>query len=266
MKVKERCTTITKPNYISNSFVKLNNVIGTHKLFCFPHAGGSSTYFKKWGGICEELEIELIAIQYRGRRKRVLEEPIDTMEGLVHELLVEFAEISDDQPFSFFGHSLGGMVCFELCRQLYESKQRLPKELFLSSCRTPLNRKSTKQIYHLSDEEFIKTLKKLNGTSSEVLDHPLFSSLFLPMLRADFKIAGTYHIPFITPLPVSITCMVGESDFISEEEVLEWEKYTSVEYNHRLFHGDHFYLNQHVTEIVHIINAKIEPRVISKSS
>lgn len=252
---------MSKPSYLSNSFVKLNSVDGQHKLFCFPHAGGSASYFRKWGTICEEMKIELIAIQLPGRGKRTGEQPLDNMECVMSQLVEELPSLLDERPFSFFGHSLGGMISYELCSQLSVNHQKIPNHLFLSSCRTPDTPSSVNKLYQLPDREFINKLKRLNGTPSEILDNPIFRALYLPLLRADFKLAETYRNTLKIPLPVNITCFYGDRDIVKRSDVLKWRDYSSLAYSHQMFNGDHFYLSKHVKEILKIVHGKIDLKI-----
>lgn len=110
----------------------------------------------------------------------------------------------------------------------------------------------------LNDEQFIYKLKELNGTPDEVLNIPELRNLLFPMLRADFKLAETYYREMDgSKLPIPITCFRGHNDTVSSKALLEWEKYTDKSFNHQTFLGNHFYLNNYVSEIMKLIEDKL---------
>src|SRR5688572_3623984 len=74
------------------------------------------------------------------------------------------------QPFAFFGHSMGGLVSFELARQLRRAHGIEPRALFVSGRPAPqLPVEAT--TYNLPHDEFIQDLRHRGGTPEEVLRH-----------------------------------------------------------------------------------------------
>jgi medium-chain acyl-[acyl-carrier-protein] hydrolase len=86
------------------------------RLFCFPYAGGGSVLFHHWGAKLPA-DIEICAIKLPGRENRLSEPPFVRVAPLV-QALVEGLMPYLDRPFAFFGHSLGGLVSFELAHEL----------------------------------------------------------------------------------------------------------------------------------------------------
>src|SRR5580704_11807660 len=87
---------------------------GRLRLYCFPYAGRGGSVFVPW---CAPLapEIEVCPILLPGREARIRETSVTSMPALV-DSLVDAIQADDDLPFAFFGHSLGGLVAFELSR------------------------------------------------------------------------------------------------------------------------------------------------------
>ncbi|MEE3956206.1 thioesterase II family protein [Peribacillus frigoritolerans] len=226
-----------------------------YRLFCFPYAGGSSSFYRPWASYCNE-DIEVIGIQLPGRDKRIYETPIDNLENLISNLTMEIKEFLD-KPFVFFGHSMGSILSYEICKALLLSENHIPKHLFLSSCRAPHLSLREEMIHTLSDSLFIEKLKELNGTPDEILNRKEFSELFLPMLRSDFKIAETYQRSIDTQLPLPITCIIGDNDTVSVSDSMEWQKHTSDIFSHSIYSGDHFYLKSHSNDIMDSIKLKL---------
>src|SRR5467141_1404547 len=78
------------------------------RLFCFPHAGGAGSDYRKWPADFPP-EIEVLPIQLPGRGNRWNEPPIERMAVLVERLASALAPRLD-VPFAFFGHSMGCFV------------------------------------------------------------------------------------------------------------------------------------------------------------
>ena len=84
------------------------------RLFCFSYAGGSSTTFASWQAALAP-DIDVCAIQLPGRGAR-MGEPLMTS---FPELIGTIAQVISNQrgaPYAFFGHSLGGLIAFEVAR------------------------------------------------------------------------------------------------------------------------------------------------------
>jgi medium-chain acyl-[acyl-carrier-protein] hydrolase len=102
------------------------------RLFCFPYAGGSASLYRGWS---ERLpaEVEVCPIQLPGRENRLLEKPFSQLQPLV-EALGEALLSYLDEPYAFFGHSMGALISFELTRLLRrEGCVRLPERLLVSA-------------------------------------------------------------------------------------------------------------------------------------
>lgn len=76
------------------------------RLVCFPYAGTGATIFRPWVAHLSP-RIELCLVNLPGREKRLKESPYTHLNILV-EALVDGLAPHLDQPFAFFGHSLGG--------------------------------------------------------------------------------------------------------------------------------------------------------------
>ncbi len=61
---------------------------------------------------------------------------MNRLEPSVQELSLQI-KLYLDKPFTFFGHSMGGLVSFELTRLLYKKYGVNPVDLFISARRAP---------------------------------------------------------------------------------------------------------------------------------
>lgn len=218
------------------------NAAARYRLFCFPYAGGGSSAYRTWA---TELpaDVELCLVQMPGRESRWKDTPFLDMAGLVataHDALREHF----DRPYMFFGHSLGGLVAFELARALRASGSRGPAHLFISAHRAPHLPNPHPEMRHLDDGPFVDEIKRrYGGIPQAVLDTPDLLQLVLPCLRADFTVFETYQYRDGQPLDIPISAFGGTTDgYVKQDALAEWAAQTSQPFSLRMLPGDHFYL------------------------
>jgi len=97
------------------------------RLFCFPYAGGSASAFRTWATHIPPY-IEVCAIQLPGHETRLREPLMTSLPPLTCALADALAPYLD-KPFTFFGHSMGAIICFELARKLRKRVGRIERIL-----------------------------------------------------------------------------------------------------------------------------------------
>ena len=225
-------------------------------LFCFPPVGGGSMFFRSWLQSGPR-EITICPIQLPGREHRMMEQPFDRLSPLVEKLL---DVIPHDQPFAFFGHSMGALVSFELARRLRKEGLPGPQALFVSASSGPqLPRKPPR--YCLPDAEFIEALRVLGGTADTALNNAELLRDFLPLLRADFAVVDTYEYLQEEPLDCPIRVFGGIDDReVPCDQLMAWRTQTRGEFTSRLFAGGHFYIQDVWEKLIADIELKLRPR------
>src|SRR5690606_12900001 len=94
-------------------------------------------------------------------------------------------------------------------------------------------------------------IEKLNGTPPEILSHPEYLEVFLPALRADFKLCETYQYRPKDPLHCPIIAIGGDQDPEASAEMLSaWEKHTTHSFSLWMFSGDHFFIHSEEEALV----------------
>lgn len=205
--------------------------------------------------------IELLAVQLPGRENRFSEFPYTDMWTLVKRLGNELSPYLD-RPYAIFGHSLGALTAFEFIREVRRRREPMPELFFPSAYHAPHMPDRNSAIYDSSDEEFIARLRKYKGTPTDVLENAGLMKVFLPRLRADFKILGTYVHEVGAPLSCPIVAFDGtDDDNVNEEELLAWKIQTNKSFEFHTIVGDHFYVKSAESEIIKIINEKINNRI-----
>jgi medium-chain acyl-[acyl-carrier-protein] hydrolase len=167
--------------------------------------------------------------------------------------------------FAFFGHSMGAIISFELAHLLRHEHKRGPAHLFLSGRPAPHLIKEEPPTYDLPEAEFIEELKRMQGTSSEILEHPELMALLSPILRADLEVCQTYEYQPRPPLDCPITAFGGlQDEDISREQVEGWRDYTTSSFAMRMFPGNHFFLHRSAPVLLRMIAQDLTPKIISK--
>jgi pyochelin biosynthetic protein PchC len=226
------------------------------RLICFPHAGGSATFYFPISQAMSPA-VDVLAIQYPGRQDRFNESCIDdirTMADLITEEIARWA----DRPVTLFGHSMGATVAFEVAIRL-ERRGIVARGLFASARRAPTRHRDGR--IHLADDAgLISSLEQLGGTEAPVIGDPALLRMILPTLRSDYRAIETYRFHPGPPLNCPITVLIGDDDpHVTIDEAEEWKQQTRAAFRMRVFRGGHFYINAHTEAVLREIREHIEP-------
>jgi medium-chain acyl-[acyl-carrier-protein] hydrolase len=235
------------------------------RLFCFPYAGGGSAIFHHWGTELPD-GIEVCAVKLPGRESRMSEPPLARVAPLV-QALAEGLLPYLDRPFAFFGHSLGGLVSFELVHELLRQQRPTPVHLLVSAVRAPHIPTVGPDIHNLPTPAFIARLRDFKGTPEAILNHPVMMDMLLPALRADFAISETYTHSAKAPLNCPITVFCGLQDaIVSAGALLAWQSYTRHTFTMHPIAGGHFFINQARSEVLEKITQTLRPHLPQRRS
>ena len=219
------------------------------RLFCFPHAGGTSDVYRSWQRWFPE-HIDLCLVHLPGRGKRLREQAFTQTTALVKAVADRLApEI--DVPYALYGHSMGATIAFELACELVHRRCTPPQHLFVSGRRAPQCPRTEPTTFNLPHDEFIAELRRLNGTPREVLENPELLELFMGLLRADFEMVETYQYRPTEQLSCPITVYGGLHDQeVPAESCHAWKERTSASCTVRMVDGDHFFIRNPIPAFV----------------
>ncbi|MET8681533.1 alpha/beta fold hydrolase [Streptomyces sp. NPDC004647] len=224
------------------------------RLVCFPHAGGSASYFFP---VSQELSpaMDVLAVQYPGRQDRRSEPCIDDIGRLADALLPELLRWAD-RPLVLFGHSMGASLGFEVARKLEERGTRL-LGLFASGRRAP-SRFRDERVHLRTDDQLIADITRLNGTDSTVLGDPEIVRMILPAVRSDYKAAESYRFQGGPKLACPILALTGDADpQVTLDEARAWREHTDGTFELKVFPGGHFYLNSQAAQVLDAIRSHV---------
>lgn len=211
------------------------------RLFCFPYAGGAALTFRTWRDSLP-MAFEVCPVELPGRGKRITSAPFTRLQFLVQAIVIALLPYLD-KPFAFFGHSMGGLVSFELARLLRKKYNKSPVHLFVSGYRAPQVPDPDPPIHGLPEPEFLEELRRLNGTPEALLENTELMQLLLPAIRADFAVIETYAYIPESPLDCPITAFGGLQDReVSCDDLKAWIEQTNAAFSLHMLPGDHFFL------------------------
>jgi len=221
------------------------------RLFCFAHAGGGASLFRRWHAALPE-SVEVHPVQLPGRETRFRDERYTRVPQLAHELADVLAPLLD-RPYALFGHSLGALVSHGLACEQRARGERLPERILISGSSGP-QLAPRRRLHDLSDEALVAALRDMEGTPPQVLDNAELLSLFLPLLRADFELVETYQVEPTTPLALPFT-LIGSADDLEvpPERLAAWAAHSSQPAHEVRVQGGHFYPATHESELVAVV-------------
>ncbi|MET0415217.1 MAG: alpha/beta fold hydrolase [Actinoplanes sp.] len=224
------------------------------RLICFPHAGGSATYFAPLAKAFPAA-IDVVSVQYPGRQDRRTEPGLESI-GELADAALDAVRSCADRPVALLGHSMGALVAFEVAGRL--EKDGVPVDaLFASGRRAPSTYRDELGLF-TDDNSLIDELRKLRGTDPELLEDPEIQRMILPALRSDYRAVGTYRWTAGIPLAAPIHVHVGQGDpRVSAAEAHAWSTHTSGEFTVSTYPGGHFYLNTQVAEVARAVSAQL---------
>ncbi|WP_165665266.1 thioesterase II family protein [Metapseudomonas otitidis] len=230
------------------------------RLFCLPYSGASAMAYNRWRRILPAwLVVQPLELPGRGMR---MDEPLHTrLDTLVAQLAREVAP-QVQQPYALFGHSLGGLLAFELAHALREKGLPEPLALFPSATAGPARRNVDDYRDAKSDAELIARLRSLQGTPEEALANEELLRLTLPILRADFLVAGSYAYRRREPLQAPIHVLGGKADELRVDELLDWQDETATGFSLDMFEGHHFFLQQQEAAVLRTLKRYAEQHLL----
>lgn len=188
-------------------------------------------------------DYDTVFLEYPGRGERIDEPYAESVECLVEDLFLKIRPEIDELPYYVFGHSLGGLIAYELLLKLQNSSLQMPVMAFISGRLPPDFCKNVEIVSDKPDMDFLDVVSKYGGIPHEFYDNPKIRELFLPILRADFRLLEKYKDNFRTDkLNCDMTILYADGDASTpEKDVKKWKEFSNGQIYFSRFEGGHFY-------------------------
>lgn len=196
-------------------------------------------------------------VRLPGRESRLAEPAL----GSMGELLAAMVPALDPHlqpPYALFGHSMGGLIAFEVARH-GGATARPPACLFVSGCRAPHLMTRSVAVHALSDSEMVERMLRDFGLADSTSDDELeLMRLMAPTLRADMRLVETYQVTGGSPIDSPIVALGGARDpQVTRAQLEAWQSHTVQPVVVRIFPGTHFFLREQEAEIVRFIAERV---------
>ncbi|MGD9619081.1 MAG: thioesterase II family protein [Mycolicibacterium sp.] len=224
------------------------------RLVCFPHAGGSASYFFPLSAALSP-EFEVHVMQYPGRQDRYSESFVDNVEDMADEAFAALEPLAE-APLAILGHSMGAVLAFEVARRLETLADRRPVLVFASGSRAP-SRYVDEQTA-MDDEGLVAVMRDLGGTDPRLLDDPDVLAAFLPAFRNDYRALQAYRCAPDVGISAPVIVMTATDDpKTSLADARAWHQHTTAGGQVHTFSGGHFYLEKQPQRVIEVIAGEL---------
>lgn len=188
-------------------------------LFCFHHAGSTEFVFSSWWKHLDS-SVTVVGVPLEDRRASG-----QTIEDLAARAF-EFVHGADMASTVFYGHSMGGLVAYQLCRLLDELGLGLPATVILGGSPPP---------GVVSDPR----------AALDLLEHDRGQEVVPDYLRAraleGIRRSCAYS-PEPSELPVQLDLIAGGRDRLVDKDHMKlWEDFCGPTPRYHLVDGGHFF-------------------------
>jgi surfactin synthase thioesterase subunit len=233
------------------------------RLFCLACAGGTAASFAEWRRRSSRLDVH--AVEYPGRGSRWSEHAARSLKELARAVEVEVRN-GREGGYALLGHSLGGLVAFEVARLLVRAGSSLPLRLCIVAAAAP-HIPQRERIHQLPDGEFVEKVVEYGGVPPEVLESEELLSLVVPVVRSDFRLIEQYDHDGGEPLPIPISVFGGlDDDAVPAADLLAWSTYTSKSFRCRFYPGGHFFLHDPQLPVIADVESDLNVSSVTAAS
>lgn len=191
----------------------------TLRLFCFPHAGGDVTAFADLARVLPG-DIELWALRMPGRGGRMR----DAFAADFGELVDSAAEAARpylDRPYAVLGQSIGGLVGYEVAREL--SSEAPPTACVIIGFSPPHRWREPPSMSGADTDELLQFLLGNDERAAAVLGNPELRAMVHRVLRADLDLVQSYRHHDEPILRCPVHGVLGEHDeAVTPDEMTGW--------------------------------------------
>ncbi|CAD5901763.1 putative Surfactin synthase thioesterase subunit [Carnobacterium maltaromaticum] len=227
---------------LSNHIMRLGDTESENKVIFFPFAGGSASYYRPLSTVLNLNNIEVLAIQLPGRENNYSEPLIGSLTDMI-ELIFNEIKPYITENYCFFGHSMGGILCYEMLKKIKQENLKEPINISISSCAPPNYFNGKTSYFKCSDYDFLEFITNKGGTPKVLASNKELMKFFLPMIKKDYQAIEEYTDNNSIVIESNLTLFCGDQETELIDYMANWKSYCNVNPNLEIFEGDHFYLS-----------------------
>lgn len=214
--------------------------------------------YNQWKKYLHE-SIELCPIELAGRGMRSKDDFYTSFEEVIDDVYDWIDKNIDDYQYSIFGHSMGSTIAYEVCCKITELNKKKPVSIYLSGRGHPDISINSIKFNLMENREFMDEIIKLGGIPEEYKNSKVLINYVLPIIKSDFKILENYtHSSKESKLDIKFNVFYGKQDSITNINDMQlWNIYTKQQCNFFEFEGNHFFINENMSEVVSAINESL---------
>lgn len=224
------------------------------RLYIFPHTGGSADFYIPFARAFSGTKC--VAVQYPGKRAGG---DLSQYTGIpeLADRLCDMLKPAERQPgpVAFFGHSMGGLLAFEVALRFEEAGNPIDA-LFVSAIAAPGLWPRRAELAG-SDQQLLALIAEVTGANPEFLNDDQFAATLLPTLRG-LKAVAAYDPASEAVVSCPIHALVARDDGLATAETMSpWAGRTSAEFDLTTFPGGHFYINDNLPGLSNWVEQRI---------
>jgi len=212
-------------------------------LYCVPYAGAGPRVYNSWYEQLPEY-VDLIGICLPGREHRLLQSPHQQINSVTQELS-EAIMSKGEHEFILFGHSLGGLIAYDLA--CYLTREGFsPAHLIASGTLPPhVRRKAAQPFYAMDTDDMLEGIANYIGLPNGIGSNKRVLKIFSKIIRADLNIEANYEHTWEDRLACGLTVFSGMHDPDAKPEMMElWQELCQGEFAHYCFDGGHLFIDE----------------------
>ncbi|MFE9765316.1 thioesterase II family protein [Streptomyces sp. NPDC005808] len=237
------------------------------RLYCFPHAGATSLFYRGWQPLGEpHLLVRGVDAPGRGTRRR--ERKVAGFHALVRSMAEQVAadllaegERTAGPRWATFGHSFGSTTSLAVAAEVARQVGVAPERAVLSGAVPPHLQRPGSLLDSVTDEELLARTAADGGTPAAVLADPTMSRILLRMLREDDSVRAEFAQE-ASGLRVDfpLTLIAAREDvYAPPEKVWRWSAHSSAPTRRVEIDGGHFAAVQRPKDILTTIADDTDP-------